>query len=228
MTPTNSYLLPGSPPIELNPRYADRISAGHQLGQLLLPYREGHSLVLALPPGGVVIAGEVARLLRLPLDVLLVRKITLRAYPALIAGALSEYGGLCLNRAVLRLPKASLESFWREADLAARDLAAQHQRYRGGRGLPPLHRRQVILVDDGIGSGVSQLVALQTLRRLHARRCIIATPHASPSVIAQLRSHADRIVVLDSNPQPEPYWQQQIDDQYAALLLGSYQHAKTV
>ncbi len=70
MTPTNSYLLPGSPPIELNPRYADRISAGHQLGQLLLPYRDGHSLVLALPPGGVVIAGEVARLLRLPLDVL--------------------------------------------------------------------------------------------------------------------------------------------------------------
>ncbi len=79
-----------------------------QLAQLLLPDRDSRALVLALAPGGVVIAGEVARALRLALDVLIVREITIRPYPALVAGALSEGGGLCLNRALFRLPGATL------------------------------------------------------------------------------------------------------------------------
>src|SRR5262249_12268470 len=80
--------------------YRDPIADGRQLAQLLLPNRVNRGLVLALPPGCVVVAGEVARVLRLPLDVLIVREIIIPPYPALVAGALSEGGGLCINQAL--------------------------------------------------------------------------------------------------------------------------------
>src|SRR5215208_422866 len=87
------------PFIDIDGRYADRIAAGRKLAQLLLPDRDSRALVLALPPGGVIIASEVARALRLPLDILVAREIAIRPYTALVAGALSEGGGLCLDRA---------------------------------------------------------------------------------------------------------------------------------
>src|SRR5262245_572290 len=119
--------------IDFDQRYADRGAAGRQLAQLLLPDRDSRALVLALPPGGVVVAGEVARVLRLPLDVLVAREIAIRPYPALVAGALCEGGGLCLNRAVFRLPGATLNAFWREARRTAREIATLIEIYRHGR-----------------------------------------------------------------------------------------------
>ena len=102
---------PDRPPlVDVDEHYEDRVAAGRQLAQLLLPDRDSRALVLALPPGGVIVAGEVARALRLSLDVLVAREIAIRPYPALVAGALSEGGGLCLNRAIFRLPGASLNA----------------------------------------------------------------------------------------------------------------------
>src|SRR5690242_18058696 len=99
-----TYTEIGTPSlIDIDERYADQGTAGRQLAQLLLPDRDSRALVLALPPGGVLVAGEIARMLRLSLDVLVARQISIRPYPALIAGALSEGGGLCLNRAIFRL-----------------------------------------------------------------------------------------------------------------------------
>jgi putative phosphoribosyl transferase len=118
------------------------MAAGWQLAQLLLRERGSRALVLALPPGGVVVGGELARVLRLPLDVAVAREIVIRPYPALIAGALSEGGGLCLNRAVFRLPSASLSTFWHETHRTACEIVALVELYRHGRppafaALPP-------------------------------------------------------------------------------------------
>src|SRR5262245_20878751 len=162
------------PLIDVDERYADRSAAGRQLAQLLQPDRDSRALVLALPPGGAIVAGEVARALRLPLDVLVVREIAIRPYPGLVAGALSEGGGLCLNRALFRLPDASLNAFWREARRTAHEIRALVELYRHGRLLPALQRRSVILVDDGLGDGLVQLAALRALRRMHAARCVVA------------------------------------------------------
>ncbi len=85
-------------------RYADRLAAGRRLAERLQAFRGGRALVLALPPGGVVVAGELARALRLPLDVMLARAFSAPLYPAVVAGAISEGGGLCFNRMALRLP----------------------------------------------------------------------------------------------------------------------------
>jgi putative phosphoribosyl transferase len=212
--------------VDVDERYEDRIAAGRQLAQLLLPDRDSRALVLALPPGGVIVGGEVARALRLPLDVLVVREIAIRPYPALVAGGLSEGGGLCLNRAVLRLPDASLNAFWYEARRTAHEIAALVGLYRHGRSLPPLQRRSVILVDDGMGDGLVQLAALRALRRMHAARCVVATPFATPDAIQRVARRTDLVVALtggdgDQTTHPRP-WRHPLDDEVAAALVETY------
>jgi putative phosphoribosyl transferase len=215
------------PLAEIDEQYADRIAAGRQLAQLLLPNRDSRALVLALPPGGVIVAGEVARALRVALDVLVVREIVIRPYPALVAGALSEGGGLCLNRALFRLPGATLDTFWPEARRAAHEIAVLVARYRHGRSLPPLQRRTVILVDDGLGAGLMQLAAITALRHMHVARCVVATPAATPAALQRVARRADQVLALTSGEGAqtdgcEP-WHHPLDDSVAAGLVDIYQ-----
>jgi putative phosphoribosyl transferase len=220
--------LNGVPRIECDDRYADRAAAGRRLAELLLRYRGGRALVLALPPGGVAVAGELARALRLPLDVLVARELVVRPYPAVVVGALSEGGGLCLNRAALRLPDISLGAIWYEARRVANEIAALVELYRQGRRLPFLNRRTVILADDGLGSGLVQLAAIRAVRRIHASHCIVATPLGASIAIARTRRWADELVTLadeaDGDQVDAGHWQPQLGDEDAALLLEQYRH----
>jgi len=214
------------PLVDVDERYEDRIAAGRQLAQLLLPDRDSRALVLALTPGGVVVGGEVARALRLPLDVLVAREIAIRPYPALVAGALSEGSGLCLNRAVFRLPGATLNTFWREARRTAREIAALVSLYRHGRSLPLLQRRSVILVDDGLSDGLVQLAAIRALRHMHAARCVVATPCATSEAIQRVARRADVVLALSSHAAVQQdgrgHWHHPLDDEVAAALAQAY------
>jgi putative phosphoribosyl transferase len=185
-------------------RYLDRFAAGRQLAERLQRYRGSRAMVLALPPGGVAVAQEVARMLRLPLDILVARELYVRPYPAVVAGALSEAGGLCLNRAALRLPGMSLQAVWREAEFVRDEIALLVERYRGGRSLPNYTRRPVILVDDGLGNGLVQLVALQTLRHFHPQQCIVATPWGTIAALQRVAGWADVLVALASAADESP------------------------
>jgi putative phosphoribosyl transferase len=211
-------------------RYIDRFAAGAQLAERLHHYRGSRAVVLALSPGGVAVAHEVARMLRLPLDILVARELCVRPYPAVVAGALSEAGGLCLNGAALRLPRMSLEAVWREARLVQDEIALLVERYRGGRSLPNCTRRPVILVDDGLGNGLVQLAALQTLRHFHPQQCIVATPWGRTGALQRLAGRADVVVALASGAD-EPtervfHWWSPLGDDDAVALLDQCQQRK--
>jgi predicted phosphoribosyltransferase len=219
--PANLPVQEVLPPIDADDLYADRLAAGRQLAELLLHERGSRALVLALPPGGVVVAREVTRALRLSWDVLVAREIVIRPYPAFVAGALSEGGGLCLNRAIFRLPGASMNAFWREARRATREIADLVALYRPGRPLRPLHRRSVILVDDGMGDGLLQLAAIAALRRLHAARCVVATPFGTSAALQRVTRRADFVVALNSaGPAARERWEHTIGDAEAAALAA--------
>ena len=215
----NAARLPAD---ERDLRCADRIAAGRRLAQLLLPTRDSQAVILALPPGGIVVGSAIARMLRLPLEALVARTFTIRPYPHFVAGALSEGGGLCVNRAVLRLPEASLLAIWQEARRATRENMALVKYYREDRALPPLQRRPVILVDDGLEDGLAQMAAIAVLRHMHVGSCIVATPRASQQALEQVAQRADRVVALndhDGLPDAEIPWHHAIDDDLAAAIL---------
>jgi predicted phosphoribosyltransferase len=72
--------------------------------------------------------------------------------------------------------------------------------YRGDRPALPLERRTVIVVDDGVATGVTDTAALRAIRRLRPRRLVLAVPVCPPDSLARLRGEADDVVCLVAPP----------------------------
>src|SRR6266540_3940870 len=148
-------------------------------------------------PSDCCTSAAVARVLRLPQNILVARELHVDPYPEVAAGGLSEGSGLCINRAALRLPGMSLQAIWAEARIVRDDVALLVQQYRAGRPLPTCSRRPVILVDDRLGAGLSQLAALQALRRLHPQQCIVAVRAGDEAALQRVARQADLVIALE-------------------------------
>jgi predicted phosphoribosyltransferase len=228
------------------PAFRDRAEAGARLGVLLRevlgddhPERfrasapsatdtaapdEPRPVVLALPRGGVPVAAEVARALRVPLDILLVRKLGHPEAPELGLGAIAEDGAggaaepyfdaEMLSR--VRLSRDDLaEVVTRErAELARRaavyvpgrsasardrraiELKAGAEGTVGAPGAPNLAGRLVIVVDDGLATGVTARAALRAVLARGARRMILAVPVAAPDAAGAIEKETGEVVTL--------------------------------
>jgi putative phosphoribosyl transferase len=184
-------------------RFRDRAEAGRLLAGLLGEYAgRPDAIVLGLPRGGVVVAAEVARALRVPLDVFVVRKLGVPGHEELAMGAIASGGARVPNEEVveaLRIPDAVLD------EVAAREQAELERRerhYRGDRSLPDLRGRTVLVIDDGLATGSTMRAAVAALRQLGPARIIVAVPVGAPATCERLAREADACVCLDS---PEPF-----------------------
>ena len=179
-------------------RFRDRAEAGRRLADGVVALSLTDPVVLALPRGGVVVAAPVAAALQAPLDVLVVRKIGVPWQPELGAGALAEDGEPDLDPALLAKVGVTRDDL---APVVARERAELARRvdlYRGGSPLPPVADRTVVLVDDGLATGGTARAAAAALRRLGARRVVLAVPVAAPDTLARLRTVVDDVVCLDA------------------------------
>lgn len=181
-------------------RFADRRDAGRQLAERLLPLAAEDPIVLALPRGGVPVAREVALALHAPLDFLAVRKLGAPHNPEYGIGAVVEDGTRLIDPeaiAVLGIGNGALDA------IVARERAELRRRtaaYRGDRPVLDLSGRTVIVVDDGVATGVTDAAALRAVRRRGPRRVILAVPVCPPDSARRLRSEADEVVCLHSPP----------------------------
>jgi predicted phosphoribosyltransferase len=146
----------------------------------------------------VPVAFEIARELRAPLDVHLVRKIGAPLQPELGVGAISDGDEpqILLDRdrmVLLGIDEANLQDTIR-AELA--EIRRREHRYRGGRPPAGVRGRTVILVDDGIATGSTARAALRSLRRRGAQKLVLAAPVAPTDTVTALAPEADEIVCL--------------------------------
>jgi len=182
------------------PRFADRHDAGRQLAERLLPLADEDPVVVGLPRGGVPVAEEIATALGAPLEILSVRKLGAPHNPEYGIGAIAEDGTRVFDPealAVLGIDNGTLEA------IVARETAELRRRvvaYRGDRSATPLDRRTVIVVDDGVATGVTDTAALRAIRRLRPRRLVLAVPVCPPDSLARLRGEADEVVCLVAPP----------------------------
>jgi putative phosphoribosyl transferase len=182
-------------------KFRDRGEAGRRLAAALQHYA-GRSdvLVLALPRGGVPVAYEVARALRAPLDIFVVRKLGVPGQPELAMGAIATGGVRVLNRDIveaLGIPPQMVDA------VAAREGAELERReraYRGNRPVPDLTGRTVILVDDGLATGATMRAAAVALKRHHPARVVIAVPTAAREVCDEFRAEVDEVVCAETPP----------------------------
>ena len=179
-------------------RFADRRDAGRRLAERLLGERGEHPVVVALPRGGVPVAREIALALEAPLEVLAVRKLGAPHNPEYGIGAVAEGGTGVIDAeavAVLRISTKAVDS------ILARETAELRRRvvaYRGDRPSLDLRDRTVIVVDDGVATGLTDTAALRAVRRQEPRRVILAVPVCPPDSAERLRAEADEVVCLQT------------------------------
>src|SRR5689334_3412105 len=184
-------------------RYRNRSEAGQTLATYLGAYRGRQDLlVLALPRGGVPVGYEVARALRAPLDVFLVRKLGVPGREELAMGALASGGVRVLNEEVVRMLGIADAVIDAVATEEWRELLRRERTYRGNRPAPQVRGRTVILVDDGLATGSTMRAAVAALRQQRPGRLVVAVPVGAAETCAELRHEADEVVCAQT---PEPF-----------------------
>jgi predicted phosphoribosyltransferase len=182
--------------MEHTSRYADRRAAGRALGERLRTEQLPDPLVLALPRGGVPVGVEVAAALHAPLDVVVARKIGAPGHSELGVGAITVEGPPVfdvelLNRLGLHADRlaATVEA---ERTEARRRVAA----FRGDRPAPAIHGRSVIVVDDGLATGVTARAAVRSLREDEPGRLVLAVPVGSVQAVESLGEEVEVVCLL--------------------------------
>lgn len=184
--------------------FKDRREAGEKLGRALLAYREQpETVVVGLARGGVAVAREAARILRLPLELYITRKIGVPGDPELAAGAVTESGEVYLDREYLE--RFNIHPLYLDEAVARlkEEIARFQKIYRENRPRYSLKGRTVILVDDGIATGSTVLATVRALRKEGVERIVLAVPVAPLERMDELNDLADETVVL---AKPHPFF----------------------
>ena len=185
---------------EVGTNFKDRKEAGRILANRLTKYADQKPIVLGLPRGGVPVAFEVAKALKAPLDVYVVRKLGVPGHEELAMGAIASGDVRVLNKPVVEDLRISEEAIETETRKEQEELKRRELLYRGKR--PPLDvsNRTVVLVDDGIATGSTIKAAIAALKKQKAGRIVVAVPVAPASTIDELKTEVDE-VICDSTPE---------------------------
>jgi len=184
--------------------FANRKEAGQKLALRLRKYANRHDvIVLGAPRGGVPVAFEVAKELRAPLDVFVLRKLGVPGREELAFGAIASGGVRILSRDIVEGLGITGLDIQRVTRVEEQELERRERAYRGGK--PPLDVSglTVILVDDGIATGSTMKAAIRALRQMKPAQIVVAVPVAPPSTCNQLRFEADELVCLEM---PQPFY----------------------
>jgi putative phosphoribosyl transferase len=184
--------------------FPNRTEAGRRLALRLHDYANRKDVtVLGIPRGGVPVAFEVARMLKVPLDVLVLRKLGVPGHDELGFGAIARGGIRTLNQEIVEALRISPWDIELVTNREAKELKRREQAYRGRRAALDVKGRTVILVDDGIATGSGMRAAVDALRQMKPAKIVIAVPVAPASTCDRLRNEVDDLVCLAT---PEPFY----------------------
>lgn len=184
--------------------FRDRTEAGRMLAKALMRHAgRDDVVVLALPRGGAPVAFEIAKALKAPLDLFLVRKLGVPGREELAMGAVASGGVRVLNEDVVRWYQVSQSTIESVTKIERQELERRERVYRGGRPMPELSKKTVILVDDGLATGTSMLAAITALRSYKPAQIIVAVPTGPAEACREFQGEADAVVCATT---PEPFW----------------------
>ncbi|MGZ8512394.1 MAG: phosphoribosyltransferase family protein [Candidatus Limnocylindria bacterium] len=207
--------------------FRDRRNAGRALGERVKDLALESPVVVALPRGGVPVGYEVAQTLGVPLDIGLVRKLGAPVQPELGIGALGEGGTVVLDRGSVAALGVTREQLREVIAREQAELDRRRERYRRAFPAIDIAGRDVLLVDDGLATGVTAAAAARVLRARGAQRIVLAVPVSPPDREEELGTRFDGVISLAS---PSPFvsvgtwyadFSQTSDDEVVALLAAS-------
>ncbi|MDD3926141.1 MAG: phosphoribosyltransferase family protein, partial [bacterium] len=171
--------------------FHDRCEAGRLLADRLIPCRRDESIVVAIPRGGIVVATEVARALNAEMDIVLVKKIGAPYNKDYAIGAISESGCEVIDYDAVRDLRVDAAYLERRRLLLSREMDIQRSGLRDGCPSVPLRGRTVIIVDDGVATGLTVKAAALTVRAERPGKMVLAVPVAASDSLTLLRPFFD-------------------------------------
>jgi putative phosphoribosyl transferase len=174
--------------------FADRAAAGKRLAGMLRDYQGKPLRLFAIPAGGVPVAAEIARAFKVPLDLVIVRKIQLPWTTEAGFGALDPDGTPLFNEMLLSRMPLTPEQIAAQVAKTEANLKEREEHLRGGRPYPDLAGATTIIVDDGLASGYTMQAAVGFLKRKNAGSLIVAVPTALDRTAQALLPKVDLLV----------------------------------
>lgn len=184
-------------------RFKDRKEGGRVLAEKLLRFKNRKDVVvLALPRGGVPVGFEIAKVLELPLDAFLVRKLGVPFREELAFGAIASGGITVLNETVIKTFRIPPTLISKVCEREKAELERREKLYRLNNVALSLQDKTVIVVDDGIATGATMRAAVAAVRKAEPRQIIVAVPVASLNACEFLKRKSDESCVCVKTPEP--------------------------
>ena len=180
--------------------FRDRVDAGEQLAAKLVAYAGQSVVVIGLPRGGIPVAREVAKALHAPLDVIVVRKLGTPGNQELGFGAVSEEEVVVFNHDLIRSLGIWQSDIDRTIARERQELTRRLNGIRSRYAQQVLKDRIVIVVDDGIATGIDAKAACRVARARGAKFVVLATPVAPSDWKATMEREADVLVAVHEDP----------------------------
>ena len=193
--------------------FKDRKEAGEKLALKLSQYlgkdADKDIVVYALPRGGVVLGDAVARALSAPLDVIVSKKIGHPGNPEYAIGAVAEDGHTVFNEEEIE----GIDQRWLQNEIRAKQNEAVKRRvkYFGKKPVTPAKGKIAILVDDGIATGLTMMLAISEVKHLNPKKVIVAIPVVPFDTAEKIKKEVSGLVALD------------IDKSYAGAVGAYYE-----
>jgi putative phosphoribosyl transferase len=174
--------------------FIDRNDAGIQLAMMLSEYRKSGAVIVAIPRGGVIIGYKVAHYLKLPLEIINIRKIGHPDFKEYAIGAVSDIGRYILNK-----KEKSINALWLadEIEKEKNEAIRRKKIYLGNHKEKSITGKTVIIVDDGVATGLSLILAINEIREMKPKEIVVAVPVIPKEILSIINKISDSVVFVE-------------------------------
>lgn len=205
--------------------FKDRKEAGQLLAEKLLPFRQKKdTILLGIPRGGVVLAYEMKHQLELPLDVVVIKKIGFPGNQEFAIGA-TGLDSYFINEKTVEDHHISEEYIQEQVKTKQREVKQRYEFLRGDKPPYSLKDKTAIVVDDGLATGATMIMAVQIINKESPQKVVVAVPVAPADTVRKMEKVADKVICLLQPPYFRAIGQfyqdfRQVEDEEAKRLLG--------
>lgn len=179
--------------------FYNRKDAALSLAQALEKYRNKNAIIIGLLRGGVEIAYYVAQELDAELSFVIVRKLGYPGNPEYGIGAMAEDGTVYNNPSSTLMLSQEMIDFIEDQQLE--EIERRKKLYREVQAFPDIRGKTVIIVDDGIATGATILVAIEMCKKRGPAKIVVAAPVSTKRTEGMLRQEVDDVVILETPEQ---------------------------
>ncbi|SRR5258706_8225419 len=179
--------------------FENRQDAGKKLADKVSLLKLLNPIILGLPRGGVVVASEIAKKLNTPLDVVISRKIGAPNQSELAIGAVSEGEVLVLDNTIIKRLGVSKSELKFMIDKEKKEVKKRVELFRDDKSLMNLRNKTVLIVDDGLATGMTALAAIKTVKKLHPFKIIFATPICALNPVEDVVKEVEMVICLEKS-----------------------------